>query len=155
MSQTIQIVPFEPRHAQAFYALNRAWLDGNDLFEEADEKQLVDPHGTFVAPGGAIFVALDGDAVVGTVALGPYGPGEMQIAKLSVDERLRGRGLGRRLVAHCLARARELGVRRVSLTSNSRLVAAIRLYESFGFTHRAPPAVREFATADVYMSLEL
>ncbi len=155
VSDWLQIVAFERHHAAEFYALNRVWLDRYDLFEAGDEKQLSDPWGAILDPGGAIFVALENRDVVGTVALVPRGPGHMEIAKLSVADRCQGKGLGRRLVRHALEHARRFGATRVSLTSNSRLVAAIQLYESFGFTHDRPPAVPEYKTADTYMSLDL
>ena len=76
-SEPWEIVPFRDEHAEAFYALNRAWLDEHGLFEPVDEAQLVDPTGSILAIGGAIFVALDGDAVIGTAAVIPHGPGEL------------------------------------------------------------------------------
>jgi putative acetyltransferase len=106
-------------------------------------------------PGGAIFVALSGGEVVGTAAVVPHAPGEVELAKLVVAESMRGRGLGRRLAETCLEEARRMGVGRVVLVSSTRLGAALRLYEKLGFEHRPPPAVQAYATADVYMEREL
>ena len=41
------------------------------------------------------------------------------------------------------------------LVSNSRLEAALRLYEQRGFRYAPLPATMPYATADVYMELEL
>jgi putative acetyltransferase len=150
-----QIVPFEDAHATAFYALNRAWLDEHALYEPADEKQLADPRGQILDRGGDIFVALLEEEVVGTAALIPSAPGVVEIAKVTVAEAARGHGLGRRLVEHCIAHARRRGARRMFLVSSTRQGAALRLYESMGFLHRAPPAPLAYETADVYMELEL
>jgi GNAT superfamily N-acetyltransferase len=150
-----EIVPFEDAHAEAFYALNRAWLDAHGLYEPADEKQLADPRGRILARGGDVFVALLAGRVVGTAALIPLGAGVVEIAKLAVAENVRGGGLGRRLVEWCIARAREQGMRRIVLVSSTRLGPALRLYESLGFLHRPPPAPLAYETADVYMELEL
>jgi ribosomal protein S18 acetylase RimI-like enzyme len=46
-------------------------------------------------------------------------------------------------------------MQRVVLVSNSRLGPAIRLYEGMGFQHRPLPADVPYATADVYMELDL
>jgi putative acetyltransferase len=150
-----QIVPFRPAHAGAWYALNRAWLDEHRLYEPADEIQLADPAGAILGIGGAIFIALRGDEVVGTAAIAPHGLHELELIKLTVHESARGAGLGRRLADRCLTHARALGAARVVLVSSSRLGAALKLYESMGFEHRPMPNDVPYATADVYMALDL
>lgn len=79
----------------------------------------------------------------------------MELVKLAVAPSAKGLGLGRRLVEACLGFARESGVRRLVLLSNSRLTTALRLYEAFGFEQRPTPLDSKYATADVYMELEL
>ena len=147
----IAIVPYRAQHATRFEELNRAWLEGSGLMEPPDEEQLVDPEAHFLTPGGRIFVALDGDAVVGTCRVLVTG----ERAKLAVAENYRGQGIARRLVEYCLAHAREAGAARVTLVSSSRLDAAIRLYQSLGFRHRPVPAGTPYQVADVSMVLEL
>ncbi|HKV99271.1 MAG TPA: GNAT family N-acetyltransferase [Vicinamibacterales bacterium] len=149
------IETFRPEHAPAFDALNRAWLVSNDLIEAHDEEQLTDPYGHVIMAGGQIFVATTGRRVVGTCAMIPSGPDAFELAKLAVDPASQGHGIGRRLVDASLAYARERGARRVVLLSNSRLTAALRLYESYGFEHRPVPADAPYVTTDVYMELAL
>lgn len=149
------IIPYRDRDAGAFYSLNRAWLDEHGLYEEPDEKQLADPVGQIIGPGGAIWVAVADGSVIGTAAVVPHGPGEVEIAKLAVAEPARGQGLGRRLAERCIEQARTMGARRIVLVSSSRLGAALRLYEKLGFRHVAPPDNPVYATADVYMELDL
>ncbi len=150
-----EIATFRDEHAAAFYTLNRAWLDDYGLYEPPDEAQLSDPEGTILALGGVIYVALEDGAVVGTAALVPHAPGEMELVKLAVHPTARGRGIARRLTETCLAHARRQGAQRVVLVSSSRLSAALRLYESLGFVHRPLPDTVPYETADVYMELDL
>jgi ribosomal protein S18 acetylase RimI-like enzyme len=151
----IEIVPFAAEYADAFYALNRAWLDAHGLYEPPDEAQLADPENEILAPGGAIFIALRNGEVVGTSAVAPHGPDEVELAKLTVIESARGVGLGRRLVECCIEYARHTSARRIVLVSNSKLGAALRLYESLGFAHRPMPATVPYETADVFMEMDL
>ncbi len=151
----VQIETFRAEHAQAFDAVNRAWLVEHGLFEPPDEDQLADPWGEILSPGGQIFVAVRDHEVLGTCAVIPHGPGVFELAKLAVAPAARGQGLARRLVSACLAYARQREVRRVVLVSSSRLAPALRLYESVGFQHRPLPADVMYATADVYMEIEI
>lgn len=53
-----------------------------------------------------------------------------------VDEAYRGKGLGERLVSGLIEKARELGVRKLDLTSSPKRVAANALYQKLGFVKR-------------------
>lgn len=152
---TPEIVPFRPKHAAAFYALNRAWLDEHGLYEPADEAQLANPQGEILDAGGAILVALQDGEVVGTAAVIPHGSGEMELAKVTVARAARGAGLGRRLTQASMAEARARGAQRLVLVSSSRLGSALRMYESMGFVHKPLPPAVQYESADVYMELEL
>jgi ribosomal protein S18 acetylase RimI-like enzyme len=152
----IEIEGFQEAHAGRFAQLNREWLEAYGLMEPSNEEQLADPQAYFLGSGGQIFVALHDGSVVGTCAIIPHGVDEFELAKLTVSPEFRGQGIARRLVERCLAYARERGADRVSLVSNSQLRAALRLYESFGFEHRAVPVpeAREYEHHDVYMELQ-
>jgi ribosomal protein S18 acetylase RimI-like enzyme len=151
----VRIHRFRAEHAPAFEALNRAWLVDHGLYEGRDEEQLADPWGAIINPGGQIFVALLDNEVIGTCAVLSHGSGTFELAKLVVAPAARGHGLGRQLVDACLSHARQRHMQRVVLVSNSRLGPAIRLYEGMGFQHRPLPADVPYATADVYMELDL
>lgn len=152
--KVIEIDTFRPEHAKRFAELNRAWLEAYNLLEPPDEEQLADPEKYLIQRGGHIFVALHAGDVVGTCAVVPHGPGDLELVKLSVSPASQGQGLGRRMVERCITYARERGFRRMVLVSNSQLRAALRLYESMGFQYRPLPAI-EYVTADVYMELDL
>ena len=151
----VQIETFRPEHAGAFDALNRAWLLEHGLLEPPDEDQLADPWGQIITPGGQIFVAVRDHDVLGTSAVIPHGPRVFELAKLAVAPAARGHGLGRRLVEACLAFARQRNGQRVMLVSSSRLVPALRLYEALGFRRGPLPPGVPYATADVYMELDI
>ena len=152
---TIAIVGYEDRFADDFAQLNREWLDGYGLYEEADGKQLYSPRKEIIDAGGEIFIALKDRRVVGTCALVRMSDRMFELAKLAVAREARGAGLGRRLSEHAIDRARERGATRVALVSSTKLTTALRLYESMGFVHMPLPAHQPYATADVYMELAL
>jgi putative acetyltransferase len=67
----------------------------------------------------------------------------------------RGRGYGDRLMEAALAFSRGTGARRVVIVSNTRLAAAIRLYERHGFVRVPLEADERYARADIRLEREL
>jgi putative acetyltransferase len=147
----MHIVPFRAEFAGAFSALNRDWIERLFRIEPADLKVLDHPQEAIIAPGGQILCAVDGEQVVGTVALLPTGPGVFELAKMAVAPSHQGRGVGELLGKAAIAWTLEQGPTQLFLVTNSSLAGAIRLYERIGFMHRPMPHHSEYARADVYM----
>lgn len=146
----LEIVEFEPRHAEAFRTLNEAWISKHFTLEAKDREVLNDPQGKIIARGGRIFMALKDGAPVGCVALMKMDDGGYEVAKMTVSEALRGSGLGRRLMQRCIDAGAELGATRLYLETNSGLGPALGLYRAMGFRDLAPMET-PYARADVFM----
>lgn len=76
---------------------------------------------------------LDGEVVGSVFLMRGDEAGTAKLRMLYVDATARGHGVGRRLVAACIDRARGLGYRRVTLWTNDVLDAARLIYEAAGF----------------------
>jgi len=151
----MKIIPYEERYAADFADLNRQWLEGYGLLEDADEKHLNFPRKSIIDNGGQIFLAVEGEVVLGTCAAILHCNETVEIAKLAVAHLVQRRGIGRLLVQTVIEYARSIGAQKVSLVSNSRLKSALRLYESMGFVHAPLPEQPGYASADVYLELTL
>ncbi len=159
----IEIRPFQPADAPAFFSLNEQWITRHFGMEERDHLNLGNPQQTILDPGGHILMAFAGPRAVGCCALIPEGsphtgqPAQFELAKMAVAEDLRGQGIGRLILLATVALARTLGACRLTLGSNSRLANAVHLYQSIGFLH-VPPERRppfHYSRCDVYMELDL
>ncbi len=87
-------------------------------------------------PGHCYFVVAEDDAILGGAGIAPLqgGPAEIcELRKMYLLPAARGRGLGARLLAHCLDAARRLGYRRCYLETLHTMQPAQRLYRRFGF----------------------
>jgi DNA-binding MarR family transcriptional regulator/GNAT superfamily N-acetyltransferase len=86
---------------------------------------------------------LDG-AQVGSVFLVRHSDDVAKIRLLLVDPAGRGQRLGQRLVAECIAFAKACGYRKITLWTQSILLAARKIYQDAGFVLVASEANRSF-----------
>jgi ribosomal protein S18 acetylase RimI-like enzyme len=90
-------------------------------------------------PATTLFVARDGDRIVGMLTLAAFRIPTAQrafIEDVVVDEAARGAGVAAALVQAALQHAAALGARTVDLTSRPDREAANRLYQRMGFEVR-------------------
>ena len=147
----MRIIPFEPRHAAAWKALNAAWISTHFTLEPKDVAVLDDPQGKILDGGGHIFMAeTEAGEAIGCVGLTAMTDGGFEVVKMTVSEGARGTGLGRRLMQACVDKAQALGATRLYLETNGGLAPALALYRAFGFVD-LPPADTPYARCDVWM----
>jgi putative acetyltransferase len=133
-------VPFGPGHADGFRSLVADTLRefGFELDAELD-RDLDDPAATYAA----LWVAVEDDEVVGSVALRELGEGAVELKRMYLRPDQRGRGLGRNLLTLALDWARTNDVDVIRLDTSERMVAAQRLYEAYGFVRVPGEAPRQ------------
>lgn len=127
------------------------WLD-EDLTHQNYAAELDQLPGKYAPPTGALLIATDSDSgqTLGCIALRPLElPPDhsklksgaikcCEVKRLFVYPEARGRQVARKLVKEVLQKAEEEGYDEIFLDSLSRMGAAIRLYQSEGFTEVAP-----------------
>jgi len=86
----------------------------------------------FAPPNGAFFVADDGDRLVGCAGWRRHGD-DAELKRMFTARSIRGRGLGRRMLATIEESARAAGCRRLILETGDKQPEAIALYESAGY----------------------
>lgn len=91
-------------------------------------------------PSVAIWSAWIGDELTGIAALKALDESRGEIKSMRVDDRFRGAGVGRALLRHVIAVARERGMTSLWLETGAaaEFAPARRLYESEGFTVCGP-----------------
>jgi putative acetyltransferase len=153
MKDEVEIIEYTDNYHSDFKRINLEWLDKYNLTESHDLLVLNDPKGTILDRGGFIWLAKVGDKIVGSAAIMNEGHGIFELAKMTVIKEWQGKGISKMLIETCLEKAKDLGVKKLLLFSNSQLQVALKLYEKYGFRH-VEVKDAPFLTADVKMELE-
>jgi putative acetyltransferase len=132
-------------HLQDFVRLNEQWILEHFSLEAPDRALAQHPE-KILDDGGFVFSLLQADEVIGVCALfkgaidsSIYGDqaaraSRYQLARMAVRPDFRGRGLSNLLIQQALDTAKAQGANNVYLLTNTKLVAAVRLYQKFGFS---------------------
>jgi DNA-binding MarR family transcriptional regulator/N-acetylglutamate synthase-like GNAT family acetyltransferase len=139
-SQSTEIVPYSPKYKKAYKKLNEAWIEKHWELEQSDHKALDKPKENIINQGGYIAIAVHEGEAVGTCSLINMGDDSYELAKMAVDDIMKGKGVGYQLGWHVMAKARELGAKRIYLESNTVLIPAINLYRKLGFKRITGPS---------------
>ncbi len=153
----VRIVDFTPEYKQAFFDLNRRWIESYWQLEPHDIELLGNPENNIIAKGGHILVALYEGRAVGVCALCKMDPStgfDFELAKLAVNPDIQRMGIGWRLCTAAIEKAKTLGATTLFLESNTRLKPAIALYRKIGF-EELPEYHPEYARGDIQMKLKL
>ena len=122
----IEIKVYEPRHLARMIEVWNGIVAAGDAFPQEE---------TLTAESGAAFFG--SHDVLGLYILHPNNVGRCAHicnASFAVSPEARGRGVGERLVRHCLAQAKECGFRVMQFNAVvADNIAARRLYERLGF----------------------
>jgi putative acetyltransferase len=150
----IEIIEYQNKYQSDFYRLNIAWLDKYNLAESHDLMILNNPEGEIINKGGFIWLAKEGDSIVGSAAIMKETDEVFELAKMAVDEAFQGKGISKLLIETCIDKAKKIGVSKLELFSNHQLITALGLYKKYGFQH-VDVTNSPFETADVKMEMKL
>jgi ribosomal protein S18 acetylase RimI-like enzyme len=130
--------PEEISKARELFQEYASWVEISLCFQNF-EKEVAELPGAYAPPSGRLLIAVDGEQLLGCVALRKIGHGIGEMKRLYVRPEFRGRGLGRTLTEKLIAEAIQIGYARLRLdTLPGRMDQAIAMYRSFGFREIAP-----------------
>jgi GNAT superfamily N-acetyltransferase len=152
---SVVIRSFRPGDEAAFRDINLEWIERFFAVEQKDCEVLGNPGRYILDPGGAILIADQRETPVGVAALMVLGDASVELAKMGVRPQAQGSGVGRMLIASAIAKAREMGMRRIYIETNSKLAPALRLYRGAGFLPLKHAIPSPYARADVQLELML
>ena len=128
----IEIVGFNKKYSEQFFILNKAWIEESWHLEDSDKKDLLNPE-KIVKNGGEIFFAISLNEVIGTVAMIKSSDWVYELAKMTVKNNFRGKGVANLLMDKCIEFAIEQKAIEIFLISNDSLIVERNLYDKYGF----------------------
>lgn len=121
-------------YADALPNVHELW---NSYVQESINDDLAKIEQVYIQPGGNFWVATVNDGnkekVVGMVGLEKKPNGEGELRRMSVSSEFRRFGLGRQLVSHLEAWAKESGYSKVVLSTGAIMFNAVKFYPSIGY----------------------
>jgi DNA-binding MarR family transcriptional regulator/GNAT superfamily N-acetyltransferase len=138
-ASTVEIAERDPREPQARICLDTYFAELAERFDGGfDPAKKPFPDDDMTPPAGLLLVATLHGEPVGCGAMTFLPKRVAYIKRMWVARRVRGLGLGRRLLAELEDRARSAGVRTLQLETKDVLREAISLYTSAGYREVAP-----------------
>ena len=131
-NSNICIQEYETRFDKDFFVLNKAWIEKSWILEESDKKDLLNPK-KIIDNGGQVFFAVEDQNAIGTVAMIKNSDYKFELAKMTVKENYRGKGIANMLMDQCLDFAKQKNTKEIFLISNDSLTTARNLYDKYGF----------------------
>lgn len=134
-ASTLEVTPVSAHDPVARACLDRYFDELAARFPEGFDRRT---DGTaslddYAPPAGVFLVAQISGKPVGCGALRAFSPGIGEIKRMWVSPEVRGRGLGRKLLAALEGAARERNLRAVRLDTHSSLAQALQLYRATGY----------------------
>ena len=149
----IEIVGFNKKYSEQFFMLNKAWIEESWHLEDSDKKDLLYPDQIF-ENGGQVFFALENKIAIGTVAMIKNSDDRFELAKMTVQDDFRGKGIANMLMDECLKFAKENKAKEIFLISNDSLRIARNLYDKYGFKEVKLDS-QKYLRGNVKMSLKI
>ena len=151
--ENVIVTDFLSQYSNEFYKLNKAWIEESWVLEDSDKKDLLNPD-KIVENGGQVFFALEDKIAIGTVAMIKSSNDRFELAKMTVQEDFRGKGIANMLMDECLKFAKQNNAREIFLISNDSLIIARNLYDKYGFKEVKLDS-QKYDRGNVKMSLKI
>ena len=146
MLNNLQIVSIAAEHNVAIAKIIRAGLEEfkankpGTVYFDASTDSLFE---LFAAnTKSKYFIALINDKVVGGAGIYPtegLPKDTCELVKMYLDKSVRGLGLGKKMIDHCISAAKQDGFSKMYLETLPELNKAVKVYEALGFSYLQQP----------------
>lgn len=129
----MEIIEYDKKYKQAFIDFNTQWIIDNFGFTEKEDTDTFNNIEKKLAQGAMIYFAVEGEIPLAACMAVPMKDDEWEICKLCSNKLYPHKGAGSAVFKAAMDWAVNNGAKRLFLLSNSKLKAALHIYEKFGF----------------------
>lgn len=129
----MKVIPFVEKYRQDFIDINTNWIVSNfGALEEHDIESFksIDEQ---MRAGAMIFFAVENDTVLAACMAAPMEGGTWEICKLGANKNVPHKGAGSAVFETSMKWALSHGAERLFIVTNTKLKAALHIYEKYGF----------------------
>ena len=129
----MELIEYNPKYKEDFIQFNKDWIVDNFGFLEDEDVKTFDQIDEELANGAMIYFAIEDDVALACCMARPMENGNWEICKLASNKNRPHKGCGSAVFEAAVQWAIDHGAKRLFILSNSRLKAAIHIYEKFHF----------------------
>jgi N-acetylglutamate synthase-like GNAT family acetyltransferase len=130
----MEVIEYQKKYKDYFIQFNTDWIQDNFGFLEKEDIETFSHIDESIENGAMIYFAIDGEKVLATCMAKPMKDNETwEICKLGSNKHIPHRGAGSAVFEAAMNWANIHGAKKLFIISNSKLKAALHIYEKFGF----------------------
>ena len=118
------------------------------------DKDILDVTKSYIEKGGQFWLMVDGDTIIGSIAVVPLNNKICKLRRFYVAKEYRGRGLGKKLFQVVLDYCKIKSYQEIWLSTTPKLKDSIKFYERNGFKKSLKP-LWPFKRAPFFFTLKL
>lgn len=129
----MKVIEYDEKYKNDFIQFNKDWIIDNFGFLEPEDIETFNKIDQELQTGAMIYFAVEGDTVLAVCMAKPMENDTWEICKLASNKNKYHKGCGSAVFEAACNWACDHGARRLFILSNSKLKAAVHIYEKFGF----------------------
>lgn len=130
----MKIIEYEEKYKEYFIQFNTDWIIDNFEYLEKEDLETFNHIDENLENGAMIYFAIEDENVLAACMTKPMdNTGTWELCKMGSNKHLPHKGAGSAVFEAAMNWAIEHGAKRLFILSNSKLKAAVHIYEKFGF----------------------
>lgn len=144
----MNVIQYQAKYKKDFIQFNTDWIEDNFGYLEAEDIETFNHIEESLEKGAMIYFAVENGNVLATCMAKPLNDETWELCKLGSNKQLPHKGAGSAVFEAAMHWAVRHGAKKLFILSNSKLKAALHIYEKYGF-HEVKLDDYEYVRGDI------